>query len=346
MADNERVYVIEGKDYPSVTTILGATIAKQNFLIPWAIKGYHEQVSKWVQKNKAWTFHHSIDAVIDSLNVDETRDALMEARDTTGYKPARIGNVVHAIISQSIHAGWDGNNYLIDTVLELLDSTSHMGWTATGDELVQMFEDEGLTFDRNMNPSEMDGNSETYNVYSCLVAWQQWLKDFGLYHSDSNQRFIISDTEKLVHHREHHVKGDFGKPLYAGTVDLILTDKKNPRRKYLIDIKTGTVSEDAMYQVAAYANAYNDMSVSQHMAGVDKLKDIPTWGEVPSIDRCFILQLQRTKSKYVLKEANDWYSLYRSGFAKANEWFLTQKEHTLGRQVKPSDFQGEKAAVK
>ena len=184
MADNERVYVIEGKDYPSVTTILGATIAKQNFLIPWAIKGYNEEVSKWVQKNKAWTFNHSIDSVIDALNIAETRDALMDSRDTEGYKPARIGNVVHHIISQSIHAGWDGNNYLIDTVLELLDSTSHMGWTATGDELVQMFEDEGLTFDRNMNPSEMDGNSETYNVYSCLVAWQQWLKDFGLYHSD------------------------------------------------------------------------------------------------------------------------------------------------------------------
>ena len=89
------------------------------------------------------------------------------------------------------------------------------------------------------------------------------------------------------------------------------------------------------------------MSISKHMDGVDKLKDIPIPVlEVPGIDRCFILQLQREKSKYVLKEARDWYSLYRSGFAKANEWFLTQKEHTLGRQIKPSDFQGEKIAVK
>ena len=181
MADNERVYVIEGKDYPSVTTILGATIAKQNFLIPWGIKGYHEQVKEWMQRNKAWVFHHNIDTVIDALKVDEIRDALMEARDTKAFKNARIGNVVHAIISQSIHSGWDGNNYLVDTVLELLDSTSHMGWTSTGDELVQMFTDEGLTFDKNMNPSEMDENSETYNVYSCLVAWQQWMKDFGLW---------------------------------------------------------------------------------------------------------------------------------------------------------------------
>ena len=89
------------------------------------------------------------------------------------------------------------------------------------------------------------------------------------------------------------------------------------------------------------------MSISKHMDGVDKLKDIPIpVREVPGIDRCFILQLQRTKDKYALKEAKDWYVLYFSGFAKANEWFLTQKGHTLGRQVKPSDFQGEKAAVK
>ena len=339
MADNERVYVIEGKDYPSVTTILGATIAKQSFLIPWAIKGYHEQVSEWIQRNKAWVFHHSIDAVIDSLNVDETRDALMEARDTKGYKPARIGNIVHHIISQSIHAAWDGNSKLIESVLAELDSPTT---SSMGNELREMFADEGL---------DLDSGSDHLSVSSCLSAWQHWLKDFGVSANtwpatDTSQRFIISDTEKLVHHRENHVKDNYGKPLYAGTVDLILTDKQNPKRKYVIDIKTGTLSEDAMYQVAAYANAYNEMSVSQNMDGVDRVKDIPTWGEVPSIDRCFILQLQREKSKYILKEAKDWYSLYRSGFAKANEWFLTQKEHTLGRQITPSDFQGEKAAVR
>ena len=334
MADNERVYVIEGKDYPSVTPILGATIAKQSFLIPWAIKGYHEQASEWIQRNKAWVFHHSIDAVIDSLNLDETRDALMEARDTKGYKNARIGNVVHGIISQSVHAGWDGNSKLIESVLAELDSPTT---SSMGNELREMFRDEGL---------DLDSGSDHLSVHSCLSAWQEWCKDFGVAATDQGQRFIISDTEKLVHHRENHVKDNYGKPLYAGTVDLILTDKKNPKRKYLIDIKTGKISEDAMYQVAAYANAYNEMSVSRHMDGVDSLKNIPTWGEVPSIDRCFILQLQREKSKYVLKEARDWYSLYRSGFAKANEWFLTQKEHTLGRQIKPSDFQGEKIAVK
>ena len=321
MADNERVYVIEGKDYPSVTTILGATIAKQSFLIPWAIKGYHEQASEWLRKYTPGGFHS-----------DETRDALMEARDTQGYKPARIGNIVHHIISQSIHAAWDGNSKLIESVLAELDSPTT---SSMGNELREMFADEGL---------DLDSGSDHLSVSSCLSAWQQWLADFGI--AGENQRFTISDTEKLVHHRENHVKDNYGKPLYAGTVDLILTDKQNPKRKYLIDIKTGTLSEDAMYQVAAYANAYNEMSVSQHMDGVDRLKDIPSWSEVPSIDRCFILQLQREKSKYVLKEARDWYSLYRSGFAKANEWFLTQKEHTLGRQIKPSDFQGEKAAAK
>ena len=332
MADNERVYVIEGKDYPSVTTILGATIAKQNFLIPWAIKGYNEEVSKWVQKNKAWTFNHSIDSVIDALNIDETRDALMEARDVKGYRPAKVGDVVHHIISQSIHAGWDGNSTLIESVLAELDSPTT---SSMGNELREMFRDAGL---------DLDSGPDSSSVFSSLTAWQRWLADFGI--AGENQRFVISDTEKLVYHRENHVRNSHGKPLYAGTVDLILTDKQNPRRKYLIDIKTGSLYADAMYQVAAYANAYNDISVSQHMDGVDRVKDIPTWGEVPSIDRCFILQLQREKSKYILKEAKDWYSLYRSGFAKANEWFLTQKEHTLGRQITPSDFQGEKAAVR
>jgi len=324
MADNERIYVIEGEDYPSVTTILGATIAKQNILIPWAIKGYHEQASKWLNANEVQGFH-----------AEETRDALMEARDTEGYKPARIGNVVHHIISQSIHTAWDGNSHLIEAVLAELDSptTSKMG-----NELREMFADEGLV---------LDSGPDHLSVSSCLSAWQQWLEDFGVAATGQGQRFTISDTERLVHHRENHVTDNNGKPLYAGTVDLIITDNQNPKRQYLIDLKTGSLYPDAMYQVAAYANAYNEMSVSQHMDGVDKLKDIPIpVREVPGIDRCFILQLQREKSKYALKEAKDWYSLYRSGFAKANEWFLTQKEHTLGRQVKPSDFQGEKAAVK
>jgi len=331
MADNERIYVIEGEDYPSVTTILGATIAKQSILIPWAIKGYHEQASKWLNANEVQGFHS-----------EETRDALMDSRDTEGYKPARIGNVVHHIISQSIHAGWDGNSHLIAAVLAELDSptTANMGY-----ELREMFADEGL---------DLDSGPDSSSVSSSLIAWQNWQLDFGIAATDQGQRFIISDTERLVHHRENHVKPDrYGKPLYAGTVDLILTDKQNPKRKYLIDIKTGSLYPDAMYQVAAYANAYNEMSVRQHMTdGVDELGDIPShqtlqqrWSKVPAIDRCFILQLQREKGKYALKEAKDWIHMYDAGFAKANQWFLTQKAHTLGRQIKPSDFLGEKAAV-
>ena len=338
MADNERVYVIEGKDYPSVTTILGATIAKQNFLIPWGIKGYHEQVLQWVEdglfgKWKLDDMPHGWDKKGDIIPLlRDARDALMEARDVKGYRPAKVGDVVHHIISQSIYAGWDGNSTLIESVLAELDSPTT---SSMGNELREMFRDAGL---------DLDSGPDSSSVFSSLTAWQRWLADFGI--AGENQRFVISDTEKLVYHRENHVRNSHGKPLYAGTVDLILTDKQNPRRKYLIDIKTGSLYADAMYQVAAYANAYNDISVSQHMDGVDRVKDIPTWGEVPSIDRCFILQLQREKSKYILKEAKDWYSLYRSGFAKANEWFLTQKEHTLGRQLTPSDFQGEKAAVR
>ena len=319
MADIERVYVIEGEDYPSVTTILGASIAKQSFLIPWAIKGYHQQASEWIQRNKAWGFHHSIDAVIDALNVDETRDALMEARDKEGYKPARIGNVVHHIISQSIHAAWDGNSKLIESVLAELDSptTSNMG-----NELREMFADEGLV---------LDSGSDHRSVSSCLSAWQQWLKDFGVSANtwpatDTGQRFNICETEKLV-----YCKDDSSDPLYAGTVDLMLLDTKQPNRRFIIDIKTGTLNDEVMYQVAAYANAYNAISNSQHWFMDGSV-------EVPGIFRCFILQLRKTKGRYALKEAKNWYSLYSSGFAKANEWYISQREHTPGKQIKPADF--------
>jgi hypothetical protein len=359
MADNERVYVIEGEDYPSVTTILGATVAKQSFLIPWAIKGYHQQASEWIQRNKAWGFHHRIDAVIDALNVDETRDALMEARDKEGYKPARIGNVVHHIISQSIHAAWDGNSKLIESVLAELDSptTSNMG-----NELREMFADEGLV---------LDSGSDHRSVSSCLSAWQQWLKDFGV-SANTGQRFNICETEKLV-----YCKDDSSDPLYAGTVDLMLLDTKQPNRRFIIDIKTGTLNDEVMYQVAAYSNAFEYMALERwkdddtqyttdpvqvlarqenHIANSNserwmfstadfwETEETPPEAMVdyPGVDRCFALQLQRTAGKYVLKEAKDWRTLYRSGFKKAQEWFKSQKGHSLGRQIKPNDFLGER----
>ena len=321
MADQERIYVIDGLDYPSVTTILGATIAKQQFLTPWAIKGYHEQVTRWLEENEAWGYHHQIDAALDQLNTDALRDELMEARDTEGYKPARIGDVVHAIISQSIHAAWDGNSHLIDAVVEELGSPTNR---PIGNELRMMFADKGL---------DMDAGPERQDVHSCLTAWQQWLNDFEVGIEGDGKRFSISDTERVVHHRENHDSDSPGRPLYAGTVDLILTDNQSSyhRRKYLIDIKTGSVNLDGMYQVAAYANAYNAISNSQHWFMNGSV-------EVPGIFRCFILQLRKTKGRYALKEAKNWYSLYSSGFAKANEWYISQREHTPGKQIKPADF--------
>jgi hypothetical protein len=321
MADNERVYIIDGKEYPSVTTILGAVVAKQMFLIPWALNGQFDRIVEWLQANP--------DA--DPATFVAAKEDIAASRERVGFQPARIGDVVHDIIHQSIKSPdlFEKSVHTLETVYN--HDMEDPGWNPDlrfHTELAEMFSNHELDITEFVTERSGFGTGHINALYvlNCLKAWKQWCADFSICaggEPSDTDRFEVTESEKLVYDMDEHK--------YAGTVDLVLTDLKYPLRQYIIDIKTGSENKDHLYQVAAYSHAFNTMSWHQNQAAT-----------AARVTRCFMLYLDRNLweggNPYKIRESRSWEKLYETGFAPALEWWLTFKANTPGRQVKPDDF--------
>ena len=322
MADTERWYKIGDLEYPSVTTVLGASLAKQNMLIPWAVKGYHQEIVDWIKEHP---FQHP----------DDSMEEIIEKRTARGLASAHVGSLAHDLISESIGIPY-GGVLSLDWCKEVLgDKENPVAYPKGGTPWVGLDEDMTNHFKHHEVYQSPENVEQVLNI---VLAWEQWCQDFdvGPGHADGvepKHTWDVAHSEKLVYF-EPSKTANGGKPnnRYAGTADLIIQRREHPEYKYLIDIKTGKLYNEALYQVSAYAFAYAETMQKELGDGAS---------HEHFIQRCFLLQLHKddiAKERYTLKEAKDWRTLLHQGFTPCLDWFYEFKKHTPGRKISAENF--------
>jgi len=325
MANNERWYDIDGVSVPSVTTVLGGVVGKFG-LIDWAVGQMYDHIGDWMEKPS--TGNNGPAEMAAKFRA--IKDELIAEREAVGYRPARIGNVVHDLVHQSIR----------NPGLEIGISVGLCKPHVDG-ELRDVF------FAYELEPTE----EVVKLVANCWLGWLQWRNDFSVGYEKQRERgpkndWWVVESEIVV----HTLSADAAH--YAGTVDLVLESSDDMNRRYVIDIKTGSLQNDHLYQVAAYSYAYECMKLQEWCSESEDntlrfldegLGGIVAGVDYPGVERGFLLQLNRnepnsTGRRYTLKEARDWGNLYWSGFQRAFQWWEKHRSQTPGSMISVEDF--------
>lgn len=324
MANNERWYDIDGVSVPSVTTVLGGVVGKFG-LIDWAVGQMYDHIGDWMERPDVG----NNGPLVMAAKFREIKDELIAQREDVGYRPARIGSLVHDLVHQSIRNPDLENGIGIGLNKSQVDG-----------ELRDLF----FTYELEPTPEVVK------QVANCWMGWLQWCQQYkvGTFPPDDGKLrdWWITESEIVV----HTLSADTAH--YAGTVDLILESCHHTNRRYVLDIKTGSLQNDHLYQVAAYAYAYEVMQLqewcSENEDNMMRFLDEGLGGVVagvdfPGVDRGFLLQLNRnepnsTGRRYTLKEARDWKSLYWMGFQRAFQWWEKHRSQTPGSMISVEDF--------
>ena len=313
MQDSERWYVIDGEDYPSVTTVLSAVVATP-FLIDWKLKLQKESIRRW--KNSSGNKRVDFEDPETSEAIDNTLGVL--ATHAIG-----IGNIVHDLINQTTR-----NPSLWDELMFSLKDSIDESPTASNplvSELRDIFESNGFEYGGDKKSSTGNIDPYTMPIINALEGWRAWCKDFDVSVNPelgTTGRFEIIESESLLYNKTDK---------YAGTADFILVDNQHPEKRMIVDIKTGGLYNDYLYQVSAYAKAYESMTGQDFINGVRLV-----------VSNCYVLQLKKEVPKkanrYAFKEAASWRELYINGFKPAFDWWASQKRYSLGRQIQADKF--------
>jgi hypothetical protein len=163
MDNDERFYLIDGVEYPSVTTITNG-VTNKSFLTKWAVGQYRDAVFRSMMQR-------GVGIPLGVSGLEAVMAEAQEGADSYMGWAVGVGNAVHQIL-HGFHERPESARLVYDDFMSDEDGPRR-------DDLCQVMLDAGI-----------DPNADKQYVRNCVDAWFQW--------QDTYPQFAIAKTEQLV----------------------------------------------------------------------------------------------------------------------------------------------------